>query len=106
VGAGHAVLHLDRDSPVHRLAPEVKILAVLLFTVVVVLTPRAGFAAFALRLPRRQRRPARRRPDRRRRRTGRPARPERRRQAEILKAIHIRVARCGGCMLRAGVDRL
>ncbi|AGL17968.1 cobalt ECF transporter T component CbiQ [Actinoplanes sp. N902-109] len=39
-------LHLDRVSPVHRLAPEVKILATLLFTVVVVATPRAEIAAF------------------------------------------------------------
>ena len=48
MGAGHAhPLHLERDSPVHRFAPEVKILAVLLFTIVVVLTPRTGFVAFA-----------------------------------------------------------
>jgi cobalt/nickel transport system permease protein len=48
VGAGHAhPLHLDRDSVVHRLAPEVKIVATVLFTVVVVLTPRTEFAAFA-----------------------------------------------------------
>jgi len=40
-------LHLDRDSPVHRLAPEVKIVAVLLFTIVVVITPRTEFLAFA-----------------------------------------------------------
>jgi cobalt/nickel transport system permease protein len=40
-------LHLDRDSPVHRLAPEVKIVAVLLFTIVVVITPRTEFSAFA-----------------------------------------------------------
>jgi len=47
VGAGHAhPLHLDRPSPVHRLAPEVKILATLLFTIVVVLTPREEFSAF------------------------------------------------------------
>jgi cobalt/nickel transport system permease protein len=47
VGAGHAhPLHLLQDSPVHRLAPEVKIVAVLLFTVVVVITPRTEFAAF------------------------------------------------------------
>ncbi|OJF13221.1 cobalt ECF transporter T component CbiQ [Couchioplanes caeruleus] len=47
MGAGHAhPLHLDRPSPVHRLAPEVKILAMLLFTVVVVATPREEFAAF------------------------------------------------------------
>jgi cobalt/nickel transport system permease protein len=48
VAAGHAhPLHLERDSPVHRLAPEVKILAVLLFTIIVVITPRTEFAAFA-----------------------------------------------------------
>ncbi|GAA1801763.1 cobalt ECF transporter T component CbiQ [Luedemannella flava] len=48
MAAGHAhPLHLHRDSPVHRLAPEAKILATLLFTVVVVVTPRAEFAAFA-----------------------------------------------------------
>lgn len=48
MGAGHAhPLHLERDSPVHRIAPEVKIVATVLFTVVVVLTPRTEFAAFA-----------------------------------------------------------
>jgi cobalt/nickel transport system permease protein len=48
VGAGHAhPLHLDRDSRVHRLSPEVKIAAVLLFTIVVVVTPREEFTAFA-----------------------------------------------------------
>ena len=41
------VLHLARDSRAHRLSPEVKIVAVVLFTVVVVLTPREAFAAFA-----------------------------------------------------------
>ena len=47
MGAGHAhPLHLDRPSPVHRLPPEVKILATLLFTIVVVLTPREEFRAF------------------------------------------------------------
>lgn len=46
MGAGHAVLHLDRVSPVHRLAPEVKIAAVLLFTIIVVVTPRTEFWAF------------------------------------------------------------
>ncbi|WP_306212490.1 cobalt ECF transporter T component CbiQ [Actinoplanes sp. RD1] len=47
MGAGHAhPLHLDRPSPVHRLAPEVKIVATLLFTIVVVATPREEFAAF------------------------------------------------------------
>lgn len=47
MGAGHAhPLHLDRDSTVHRLPPEVKIIATLLFTIVVVVTPRGEFAAF------------------------------------------------------------
>ncbi|MEU8243146.1 cobalt ECF transporter T component CbiQ [Actinoplanes missouriensis] len=47
MSAGHAhPLHLDRDSPLHRLSPEVKIVAVVLFTVVVVVTPRTEFAAF------------------------------------------------------------
>jgi cobalt ECF transporter T component CbiQ/cobalamin biosynthesis protein CbiM len=45
---GHAGgLHVDRDSPVHRLPPEVKIAAMALFTIVVVLTPREEFGAFA-----------------------------------------------------------
>lgn len=48
MGAGHAhPLHLDHDSPVHRLAPEAKIVATVLFTIVVVVTPRAEFLAFA-----------------------------------------------------------
>jgi cobalt/nickel transport system permease protein len=48
VGAGHAhPLHLDHDSPVHRLPPEVKIVATVLFTIVVVITPREDFRAFA-----------------------------------------------------------
>ncbi|MDG4824329.1 cobalt ECF transporter T component CbiQ [Asanoa sp. WMMD1127] len=48
MGAGHAhPLHLDHDSPVHRLPAEVKIVATLLFTIVVVLTPRERFLAFA-----------------------------------------------------------
>jgi cobalt/nickel transport system permease protein len=48
MGAGHAhPLHLGHDSPVHRLPPEVKIVAAVLFTVIVVLTPREDFAAFA-----------------------------------------------------------
>ncbi|GIF14778.1 cobalt ECF transporter T component CbiQ [Actinoplanes teichomyceticus] len=47
MAAGHAhPLYLDRAGRLHRLAPEVKIVAVLLFTVVVVLTPPAEFAAF------------------------------------------------------------
>ena len=40
-------LHLDHDSPVHRLPPEVKIVATVLFTIVVVVTPREEFLAFA-----------------------------------------------------------
>lgn len=48
MGAGHAhPLYLDRAGRVHRLAPEVKIVAVLLFTIVVVVTPPVHFAAFA-----------------------------------------------------------
>ena len=48
MGAGHAhPLHLDHDSPVHRLPPEVKIVATVLFTIVVVVTPRDEFLAFA-----------------------------------------------------------
>jgi cobalt/nickel transport system permease protein len=48
MAGGHAhPLHLDHDSPVHRLAPEVKILATLLLTIVVVITPREEFLAFA-----------------------------------------------------------
>jgi cobalt/nickel transport system permease protein len=47
MSGGHAhPLHVDHDSPVHRLPPEVKIVATLLFTIIVVLTPRADFAAF------------------------------------------------------------
>lgn len=48
MGVGHAhPLHLERDSVVHRLPPQVKIVATLLFTIVVVVTPRDEFAAFA-----------------------------------------------------------
>lgn len=48
MGAGHAhPLHLDHDSPIHRLPAEVKIVATLLFTIVVVITPREKFVAFA-----------------------------------------------------------
>ena len=49
MGAGHHhVLHLDADSPVHRLAPEVKVAATVLFTVAVVATPRHVLWAFGL----------------------------------------------------------
>jgi cobalt/nickel transport system permease protein len=48
MGAGHAhALYLDRVTPVHRLAPEVKIAATTAFTIVVVATPRHEFWAFA-----------------------------------------------------------
>ena len=47
MGAGHAhALYTDRASPVHRLPAEVKIAATVLFTIVVVVTPREEFAAF------------------------------------------------------------
>ena len=47
MGAGHAhVLYREADSPVHRLPPEVKIAAMVAFTVAVVATPRAAFWAF------------------------------------------------------------
>jgi cobalt/nickel transport system permease protein len=46
VGAGAHALHLERESPVHRLAPEVKIVAMLTFTIAVVATPREEFWAF------------------------------------------------------------
>jgi cobalt/nickel transport system permease protein len=48
MGAGHAhALYLDRPSPVHRLPPQVKIAAMAAFTVIVVITPREEFWAFA-----------------------------------------------------------
>jgi cobalt/nickel transport system permease protein len=48
MGAGHThVLYLDRDSPVHRAAPHVKTASMVLFTIVVVLTPREELWAFA-----------------------------------------------------------
>ncbi|MGH3656698.1 MAG: cobalt ECF transporter T component CbiQ [Micromonosporaceae bacterium] len=47
MAAGHShPLYLDHDSPVHRLAPEVKIATSVLFTVLVVGTPRTEFWAF------------------------------------------------------------
>lgn len=49
MAAGHAhVLHLDRDSPLHRLPPEVKIAAMVCFTLAVVATPREALWAFAV----------------------------------------------------------
>ena len=49
MGAGHHhSLHLDHDTVVHRLPPEVKIVASVGFTVAVVLTPREAFWAFGV----------------------------------------------------------
>lgn len=47
MGAGHVhPLYLDRTSVVHRLPPEVKITATVVFTLAVVITPREAFWAF------------------------------------------------------------
>lgn len=47
MGAGHAhVLYRESGSPVHRLPPEVKIVAMVVFTLAVVATPRTAFWAF------------------------------------------------------------
>ncbi|MET7803379.1 cobalt ECF transporter T component CbiQ [Micromonospora chersina] len=47
MGAGHAhVLYRESSSRVHRLPPEVKIVAMVLFTVAVVATPREAYWAF------------------------------------------------------------
>ncbi|WBB72489.1 cobalt ECF transporter T component CbiQ [Micromonospora sp. WMMD1128] len=47
MGAGHGhVLYRESGSPVHRLPPEVKITAMVLFTVAVVATPREAHWAF------------------------------------------------------------
>ena len=47
MGAGHAhPLYLPGDSPVHRLPPEVKIVAAFLGVVCVVATPREAFGVF------------------------------------------------------------
>ncbi|WP_444950144.1 cobalt ECF transporter T component CbiQ [Micromonospora ureilytica] len=47
MGAGHGhVLYRESDSPVHRLPPEVKIVAMVVFTLAVVATPREAFWAF------------------------------------------------------------
>ncbi|MER7505551.1 cobalt ECF transporter T component CbiQ [Nonomuraea pusilla] len=49
MGAGHHhELYLPGDSPVHRLPPQCKLLAVLAFAIVVVATPREAFWAFGL----------------------------------------------------------
>lgn len=47
MSAGHAhALYLDRDGPLHRLAPEVKIVAMVAFTLAVVTTAREAIWAF------------------------------------------------------------
>lgn len=47
MGAGHQhVLYRAGTSPVHRLPPEVKIVAMVVFTLAVVATPREAFWAF------------------------------------------------------------
>ncbi|MGC4849903.1 cobalt ECF transporter T component CbiQ [Micromonospora sp. DT15] len=47
MGAGHGhVRYRESDSPVHRLPPEVKIVAMVVFTLAVVATPREAFWAF------------------------------------------------------------
>jgi cobalt/nickel transport system permease protein len=49
VGAGHAhLLYRAAESPVHRLSPQSKLVATVLFVVVVVLTPREAVWAFGL----------------------------------------------------------
>lgn len=49
MGAGHAhALHVHGHSPVHRLAPEAKVVAVLAFVLSVALTPREALWVFAL----------------------------------------------------------
>jgi cobalt/nickel transport system permease protein len=45
MGAGHG-LYLDRGTAAHRLPPEVKIVAMVAFTIAVVATPREAFWAF------------------------------------------------------------
>lgn len=48
IGAGHAhPLHVDRASRLHRLPSEVKIAATVVFTIIVVITPREHLWAFA-----------------------------------------------------------
>jgi cobalt/nickel transport system permease protein len=48
VGAGHRhALYVHEHSPVHRIAPEAKVLALFLFVVAVAITPREAIWAFA-----------------------------------------------------------
>lgn len=46
-GRSHG-LYLDRSTPVHRAPPEVKVAAMIVFTIAVVATPRAAFWAFGV----------------------------------------------------------
>ncbi|WP_117209926.1 cobalt ECF transporter T component CbiQ [Allorhizocola rhizosphaerae] len=47
MGAGHAhAMYVHQHSPVHHLAPEVKIVVALAFTITVVATPREAVVAF------------------------------------------------------------
>ncbi|HEU5109971.1 MAG TPA: cobalt ECF transporter T component CbiQ, partial [Micromonosporaceae bacterium] len=49
MAGGHAqALYLDRGSPLHRSPPEVKVAAMVAFTVAVVATPREAFWAFGV----------------------------------------------------------
>lgn len=49
MGAGHAhALYVHEHSPIHRLAPEVKVAAAFVFVLGVALTPREVLAAFAV----------------------------------------------------------
>ena len=49
MGAGHAhPLHVHGHSPLHRMAPQVKVAGALLFVLGVALTPRTAVAAFAV----------------------------------------------------------
>ena len=49
MGAGHAhALHVHGHSPVHRMAPEAKVVAVVAFVLAVALTPREALWVFAL----------------------------------------------------------
>ncbi|MBB5959153.1 cobalt/nickel transport system permease protein [Saccharothrix tamanrassetensis] len=50
MSAGHGFLHRAGDSPVHRLAPQVKIAAAVLAVLCVVATPREAFWAFGVYL--------------------------------------------------------
>lgn len=51
MGVGHThALHVDRDSPVHRLPGEVKVVATIGFVVAVAITPREAVPAFAIYL--------------------------------------------------------